>query len=73
MIDGGWLKNKVDAEYLLRIGTAMFGAIRGVCHVKIVKHNSDVIGLDPCWIGWIWMDLGWIGSACPSLLDGLDR
>ena len=24
-------------------------------------QTSDVIGLDPYWIGWIWMDFGWIG------------
>lgn len=27
----------------------------------LFSRDSDVIGLDPYWIGWIWMDFGWIG------------
>jgi hypothetical protein len=39
-----WLKNRVDAEYLLRIGTAMFGAIDAFCSLFIVRDNSG-----PCY------------------------
>jgi hypothetical protein len=39
-----WLKNKVDADYLLRTGTAMFGATGAFCSTFIVKDNSG-----PCY------------------------
>jgi len=39
-----WLKNKVDADYLLRSGTAMFGATGAYCSSFIIKDNSG-----PCY------------------------
>lgn len=39
-----WLKNRVDAEYLLRTGTAMFGATDAFCSPFIVRDNSG-----PCY------------------------
>jgi hypothetical protein len=39
-----WLKNKVDADYLLRTGTAMFGATGAFCSQFVVKDNSG-----PCY------------------------
>jgi hypothetical protein len=39
-----WLKNKIDAEYLLRTGTAMFGATDAFCSPFIVRDNSG-----PCY------------------------
>lgn len=35
-----WLKNRVDVEYLLRTGTAMFGATDAFCSPFIVRDNS---------------------------------
>jgi hypothetical protein len=39
-----WLKNRVDAEFLLRTGTAMFGATDAFCSPFIVRDNSG-----PCY------------------------
>ena len=39
-----WLKNRVDAEYLLRTGTAMFGATDAFCSPFIVRDKSG-----PCY------------------------
>jgi hypothetical protein len=39
-----WLKNRVDADYLLRIGTAMFGATDAFCSPFVVRDNSG-----PCY------------------------
>jgi hypothetical protein len=39
-----WLKNRVDAEYLLRTGTAMFGATDAFCSPFVVRDNSG-----PCY------------------------
>ena len=39
-----WLKNRIDAEYLLRTGTAMFGATDAFCSHFIVRDNSG-----PCY------------------------
>ena len=39
-----WLKNRVDADYLLRTGTAMFGATDAFCSPFIVKENRG-----PCY------------------------
>jgi hypothetical protein len=39
-----WLKNRVDAEYLLWTGTAMFGATDAFCSLLIVRDNSG-----PCY------------------------
>jgi hypothetical protein len=39
-----WLKNRVDAEYLLRTGTAMFGATNAFCSPFVVRDNSG-----PCY------------------------
>lgn len=39
-----WLRNKVDADYLLRTGTAMFGATGAYCSSFIIKDNSG-----PCY------------------------
>jgi hypothetical protein len=38
MVD--WLKNRVDAECLFRIGTAIFGATDALCSPSIVTDNS---------------------------------
>jgi hypothetical protein len=35
-----WLKNRVDADFLLRIGTAIFGATDAFCSPFIVRDNS---------------------------------
>ena len=39
-----WLRNKVDADYLLRTGTAMFGATGAYCSSFVIKDNSG-----PCY------------------------
>jgi len=39
-----WLKNRIDAEYLLRTGTAMFGATDAFCSPFVVRDNSG-----PCY------------------------
>lgn len=39
-----WLKNRVYAEYLLRTGTAMFGAIDAFCSPFVMRDNSG-----PCY------------------------
>ena len=39
-----WLKNRVDAEYLLRTGTAMFGATDAFCSPFIIRDKSG-----PCY------------------------
>jgi hypothetical protein len=39
-----WLKNRVDAEYLLRTGAAMFSATDAFCSPSIVRDNSG-----PCY------------------------
>jgi hypothetical protein len=39
-----WLKNRVDADHLMRTGTAMFGATDAFCPSFIVRDNSG-----PCY------------------------
>jgi hypothetical protein len=39
-----WLKNRVDADYLMRRGTAMFGVTDAFCSPFIVRDNSG-----PCY------------------------
>jgi hypothetical protein len=39
-----WLKNRVDADYLMRTGVAMFGATDAFCSAFIVGDNSG-----PCY------------------------
>jgi hypothetical protein len=37
-----WLKNRVDTDYLLRTGTAMFGATDAFCSPFIARDNSGL-------------------------------
>lgn len=39
-----WLKNKLDADYLLRTGTALFGATGAFCSPFVIRDNSG-----PCY------------------------
>jgi hypothetical protein len=39
-----WLKSRVDADYLMRTGTAMFGATDAFCSPFIVRDNNG-----PCY------------------------
>ena len=68
-VNCGWIRGKIFSRWILlrlrgigvRFGGKLLGSIREWCTSRLdVRVNSDFVG-GKCWfLGWFWIDWGWI-------------